>query len=103
MPPRPRAKVDAMDLDTLVQILRKQAGDDKVTFDKDFLTDAQIDALRAGFALDSKAFLTIDGITAADIPDPSNDEVVLTAGTVDVLSQSGMALRVVFTVDSTQV
>jgi len=93
-----------MDLDTLVQILRKQAGDDdKVTFDKDFLTDTQIDALRAGFALDSKAFLTIDGITAGDIPDPSNDEVVLTAGTVAVLSQSGMALRVVFTVDTTKV
>jgi hypothetical protein len=71
-----------MDLNTLVQVLRQQAGRNQtVVFDKDFLTDAQIDALRAGFALDAGAFLTIDGIAASDIPDPANQQVVLTAGT----------------------
>ncbi len=93
-----------MDLNTLVQILRRQAGgDNKVIFNKDFLTDAQIDALRAGFALASDAFLTINGITAGDIPDPADAKVVLTAGSVDVLSQTKMSLRVVFTVDASQV
>ena len=94
-----------MDLNTLVQILRQQAGhdnDNKVTFNKDFLTDAQIDALRAGFALAADVFFTINGISPGAIPNPADGEVVLTAGTVDVLSQTTLSLRVVFTVDNTQ-
>ncbi|KVC62208.1 hypothetical protein WI72_10490 [Burkholderia ubonensis] len=91
------------DLDALVKILRQQASQNQtVVFNSDFLSDSQIIALREGFALGAGTFLTINGITPADIPDPSNQQVVLTAGTVDVLSQSHCSLRVIFTVDSAQ-
>lgn len=90
-----------MDLNTLVQILRQQAKQtETVVFNRDFLANDQIAALQAGFALGADTFLTIDGITEGDIPDPSDQQVVLTAGTVDVLAQTGLSLRVVFTVDA---
>ena len=92
----------SMDLDALVKILRQQASRNQtVIFNGDFLSEDQVTALRKGFALKAGAFLTINAVTPKDIPDPANQQVVLTAGTVDVLSQTLRPLRVVFTMDST--
>lgn len=92
-----------MDLNTLVGILRRQASSQqKVVFNGDFLSAAQISAVQAGFGLGASDYLTIDSISSGDIPDPSGGQVVLTAGTIDALSQQKLAQRTVFTVDGSQ-
>ncbi len=93
----------ATDLNKLVDILRTQASHHQtVVFNSDFLSAAQITALQAGFGLSAKEYFTINAIASSDIPDPANQQVVLTAGSVNVLSQQELSLKVVFTIDQTQ-
>jgi hypothetical protein len=93
----------AMDLNTLAGVLRGQANHQQsIVFNSDFLSAAQIAALQSGFDLAAQSYFTINAITAGDIPDPSDQQLVLTAGATNVLAQQGLALKVVFTVDATQ-
>ncbi|HBF34206.1 TPA: hypothetical protein DDW35_06545 [Candidatus Sumerlaeota bacterium] len=90
-----------MDLNSLVQTLRQQASATQtLSFNTDFLSQAQIDALGSAFALSTGTILTINGITSSDIPDPVNGTINIAAGTVDVLNQTQLPAQVVFCIDA---
>lgn len=93
-----------MDLTTLAAALQNQAktnGD--IVLDATVLSSADAASLAAAFLLPSGQFLTISGVTPADVPDPQGTTLTITAGTVAVFGQSGLSQQLVFTQTGTDI
>src|SRR5262245_20852690 len=90
-----------MNLDTLVQTFRSQAtSNNAIVLNADVLPQSELDKLSTAFLLGTGKFLTVANVTAADIPDPVNGKLQISAGTTSVLNQSNVIPRLPFTVDA---
>jgi len=87
-----------IDLKALASNLRTQAATNStIILDDTVLPNTVLDAIRTAFALAAEANLTVTGLGAADIPDPVNDVLTISAGTASLLNQSGVAISLMFT------
>ena len=87
-----------MDLNTLVRKLREQATNSRIKLDGSILDDETVrEKIRAAFALETGADLTIVGVTA-DIPEPGADGVLtITGGKAErLLKQNNVQVELTF-------
>jgi hypothetical protein len=90
-----------MNLDTLVQTFRNQAtSTNSIILNSDVLPQTELDKLSTAFLLGKNKFLTVTNITAADIPNPVNGTLQISAGTTTVLKQTNVGPALTFTVDA---
>ena len=90
-----------MNIDTLVQTFRSQAtSSNSIVLNTDILPQSELDKLSAAFLLDPGQFIEVTNVTAADIPDPVNGILQISAGTTSVLKQSNVVPAFTFTVDA---
>jgi hypothetical protein len=90
-----------MNLDTLVQTFRNQAtSTNSIILNSDVLPQTELDKLSTAFLLGKNKFLTVTNITAADIPNPVNGTLQISAGTTAVLKQTNVGPALTFTVDA---
>lgn len=89
-----------MTLETLAQALRAQAtSTNSITLNADVLPQAEADAVSAAFLLGAGQYLTVSGVTAADIPDPQGSALQVSAGSVSLFKQSNITPHITFTAD----
>ncbi|SHM65334.1 hypothetical protein SAMN05444266_109356 [Chitinophaga jiangningensis] len=91
-----------MDINTLITQLRAQAASNSsIVLDTTLLSADQVSTIQSQFGLDSSTFLTITGVTTADIPDATANTVSITTGTVAALQITDLTVQTLsFTVDT---
>ena len=86
-----------MDIAALLKQLQTQAsGTGKVSLDSTILTASQTAAIQKTFGLPNGKYLTIDGVTSADVRQ-AGDSIAIAAGTVDVLNRQALGTTMTFT------
>jgi len=68
-----------------------------IVLDSTILDPAVANQVSEAFALGSSA-LTINGVTAADIPDPANNQLILSAGNGSVLGETAAPITLTFSI-----
>ncbi|HEX8829866.1 MAG TPA: hypothetical protein VF705_01815, partial [Longimicrobium sp.] len=85
------------DLTALAAQLRSLASaHSPVVLDSSILDSATATGLAAAFGLADGAPLTVNGIAAADVPDPSGNQLVVSTGTASVLKKDAVPVTLAF-------
>ncbi|MGO4293287.1 DUF6603 domain-containing protein [Chitinophaga sp. RAB17] len=70
--------------------------------DSSILSNEQLTAIRTALGLAVSANITIKGIQASNIPDPTGNSITISAGNCDLLNQTGITVKSLsFTADTT--
>ena len=70
-----------------------------IVLDSSILDSAIANEVSEAFALGTGA-LTINGVTAADVPDPANNQLIISAGNGSVLGQNAVPVALTFSIAS---
>ena len=70
-----------------------------IVLDSSILDSSVASAISQAFALGG-SFLSINGVTAGDIPDPANNQLLISAGNASVVGQNALPITLTFSIEN---